>query len=295
MNSHCIAAYTSTGDCSQVQYSGPFDPNHYAVAKTRQQHRALQYICEAQNEAVLMARLDRHEHIAANITVHVNCISGLQTIHLLDCSLANLYMSDDQLAGDEPRKRLYSVHLMRAVAYCHQQGIAHRNICASNVFVDVSRLCLKLTSFDSACPLNSVFDANVGALNMQAPETLIGGLTVHLAPLDVWAAALVLAELWLQTELISEPAFFYENEDIAQHMLTKIFTVTGTPTQDTWSELPAGALANFAHADGLCDELFSGYQLEMQQFFAQALQCNPQKRATSRNLLELIEYRLLFK
>ena len=111
------------------------------------------------------------------------------------------YMNEyyDRLTKDD--KLGIFVQLARAIDYCHDQGIMHRDIKLQNILVNIDQkdgsiIDVKLADFGLACHckvLNS--ESNLcGSIPYMAPEILTKGENYD-QKVDIWGLGIILYEL----------------------------------------------------------------------------------------------------
>lgn len=120
--------------------------------------------------------------------------------------------------------RLYSLQLLRSLAYIHSQNICHRDIKPQNLLIGQNNE-LKLCDFGSAKVLvkGEPNIAYICSRYYRAPELILGS-TDYSTSIDVWSAGCVIGEM-----LIGQPMF---PGDSGVDQLVEIIKVMGTPTKD---------------------------------------------------------------
>jgi len=120
--------------------------------------------------------------------------------------------------------KIYAFQLLRAIWYIHSLGICHRDIKPQNVLVDPQTYILKLADFGSAKVLgkDGTHLAYICSRFYRAPE-LVLGCTGYTCAVDLWSAACVIAETFMNT-----PLFPGESND---RQLLAIIRSMGTPTR----------------------------------------------------------------
>jgi glycogen synthase kinase 3 beta len=121
--------------------------------------------------------------------------------------------------------KLYVYQLIRALAFIHSFGFAHRDIKPQNLLVDPTSQVLKLCDFGSAKKLvkGEPNVAYICSRYYRAPE-LIFGATEYAPIIDVWSVGCVFAEL-----LLGHPLFPGES---GVDQLVEIIKILGTPTKE---------------------------------------------------------------
>lgn len=119
--------------------------------------------------------------------------------------------------------KLYIFQLARALAYCHEDGICHRDVKPQNLLVDGRTHVLKLCDFGSSKRLvpGETNVAYICSRYYRAPELILGSISYTTA-VDTWSMGCVLAEL-----LLGDPLFPGTN---GVDQLMEIVRVLGTPT-----------------------------------------------------------------
>ena len=120
--------------------------------------------------------------------------------------------------------KVFVFQLCRALAYLHAVGVCHRDIKPQNLLCNPATGELRVCDFGSAKRLRpgepSV--AYICSRFYRAPE-LIFGATDYTPAVDVWAAACVMAELYLGRPLFAG--------DTSTNQLLEIMRVLGTPAR----------------------------------------------------------------
>ncbi|GAB6028364.1 Cyclin-Dependent Kinase 7 [Chamberlinius hualienensis] len=128
--------------------------------------------------------------------------------------------------------KAYTLMTLKGLEYLHLNWILHRDLKPNNLLVDEKGI-LKIADFGLAKYFgspNRVYTHQVVTRWYRAPELLFGS-RLYSTGIDLWAVGCVLAELLLRTPL------FPGDTDLDQ--LTKIFQVTGTPTEERWPGVTA--------------------------------------------------------
>ncbi|KAL0350046.1 UNVERIFIED_CONTAM: putative serine/threonine-protein kinase [Sesamum radiatum] len=131
----------------------------------------------------------------------------------------------------EPQVKSYMQQLLSGLQHCHERGILHRDIKASNLLIDKNGV-LKIADFGLANfyknrpkrPLTS----RVVTLWYRAPELLLGS-TDYGVGIDLWSAGCLLAEMF-----VGRPIMPGRNEIEQLH---KIFKLCGSPSEEYWKKV----------------------------------------------------------
>merc|ERR1719295_2345727 len=121
--------------------------------------------------------------------------------------------------------KLYAYQICRALSYCHQRAICHRDIKPQNLLLDPDTHTVKLCDFGSAKRLkeNEPNVSYICSRYYRAPE-LIFESSYYSTSIDLWSLGCVIGELFLGTPL------FQGDKSVDQ--LVEIIKVLGTPTKD---------------------------------------------------------------
>jgi len=121
--------------------------------------------------------------------------------------------------------KLYAFQICRALSYCHQRAICHRDIKPQNLLLDPDSHTVKLCDFGSAKRLkeNEPNVSYICSRYYRAPE-LIFESSYYSTSIDLWSLGCVIGELFLGTPL------FQGDKSVDQ--LVEIIKVLGTPTKD---------------------------------------------------------------
>ncbi|KAF2284305.1 hypothetical protein GH714_020357 [Hevea brasiliensis] len=128
----------------------------------------------------------------------------------------------------EPQVKCYMHQLLSGLQHCHERGILHRDIKASNLLIDKDGR-LKIADFGLANffipkpkrPLTS----RVVTLWYRAPELLLGS-TDYGVGIDLWSAGCLLAEMFIGRPIMPG------RTEVEQ--LHRIFKLCGSPPEDYW-------------------------------------------------------------
>merc|ERR1719231_1547208 len=124
--------------------------------------------------------------------------------------------------------RYYLLELLKALNFCHSQGIMHRDVKPHNVMIDHERRELRLIDWGLAefYHPGREYNVRVASRYFKGPELLVD-LQEYDYSLDLWSLGCVMAGMIFQTE-----PFFMGSDNYDQ--LYKIATVLGTPRLLEW-------------------------------------------------------------
>ncbi len=157
-----------------------------------------------------------------------------------DCFMVFEYLSHD-LTGllnhphfklEPPQKKHLAKQLFEGLDYLHVRGVLHRDIKAANILVSSDGI-LKIADFGLArfyAKRHQLDYTNrVITIWYRSPELLLGE-TQYTAAVDMWSAACVMMEIFVQ-----KPIFAGDGTEMSQ--LDKIYNVLGTPNRHEWPGL----------------------------------------------------------
>ncbi|RGB30714.1 kinase-like domain-containing protein [Rhizophagus diaphanus] len=191
----------------------------------------------------------------------------------------------DTYGGDLDKDTIKQLmyQLLKGIAFCHEHRVLHRDLKPQNLLIN-KRGELKLADFGLArafgIPVRS-YSHEVVTLWYRAPDVLMGSRQ-YSTSIDVWSAGCIFAEM-----ASGRPLF--PGSSIKDQLL-RIFTVLGTPTEETWprvSQLPEYksdfAIYNRIPLESLLPKLdSSGIDLLSQQL----IEYQPEKRLSAEDALQ---------
>ncbi|RWR95441.1 cell division control protein 2 [Cinnamomum micranthum f. kanehirae] len=153
----------------------------------------------------------------------------------LDLDLKKHMDSCPELAKNPRLIKTFLCQILRGITYCHSHRVLHRDLKPQNLLIDRGTNSLKLADFGLArafgIPVRT-FSHEVVTLWYRAPEILLGSHN-YSTPIDVWSVGCIFAEM------VNQNPLFPGDSEIDE--LFKIFSVMGTPNEETWpgvSSLP---------------------------------------------------------
>ncbi|KAI1434631.1 Pkinase-domain-containing protein [Xylaria sp. CBS 124048] len=174
--------------------------------------------------------------------------------------------------------------LTRAVWFCHENFILHRDIKPNNLLIAADGE-VKLADFGLARSFSDpyrIMTANVITRWYRPPELLFGAQH-YSGAVDIWSVGLVLAELAIRTPYIAG--------DSELHQIKLICHAVGTPTEENWpgvTTLPDYAVDKEVVPLRGRDHymsLFSTLGAEGVDLLMRTLSLDPKKRITAREML----------
>eukprot|EP01050_Picozoa_sp_SAG11_P003251 SAG11_NODE_180_length_13278_cov_9.158434_2_plen_333_part_00 len=189
-----------------------------------------------------------HENIVPLVNVFVHKDSIKLVFEYLKSDLQKV-MDDASCTLGAADIKCYMLMLLRGLAHLHENEILHRDIKPNNLLISEGGI-LKIADFGRAKMSPSAFaddcaeregdrfTSQVVMLQYRAPELLCGAQTYG-PPIDVWACAVIMAEL------LTRKTFFRGERDV--HMLCCIKEVLGAPGEGALADMVSqhGALLGF--------------------------------------------------
>jgi cyclin-dependent kinase 12/13 len=134
----------------------------------------------------------------------------------------------------------YYIHsILKAVSYCHGNGVLHRDIKGANILVSNSGD-VKLADFGLAREFKEKKDASAPApaytnkvvtLWYRSPELLLG-MESYGGHIDMWSVGCLFAEL------LDSGRVLFASPDATEHkQLEEIYKICGTPDEQDWKEV----------------------------------------------------------
>ncbi|KAL9264882.1 Casein kinase II subunit alpha-4, chloroplastic-like protein [Drosera capensis] len=123
--------------------------------------------------------------------------------------------------------RYYIYELLKALDYCHSQGIMHRDVKPHNVMIDHDQRKLRLIDWGLAefYHPGKEYNVRVASRYFKGPELLVD-LQDYDYSLDLWSLGCMFAGMACMTQIFRKEPFFYGQDNHDQ--LVKIGKVLGT-------------------------------------------------------------------
>lgn len=169
--------------------------------------------------------------------------------------------------------------LLKGLSIIHKQGFFHRDLKPDNLMWDSNKI-LKICDFGLAREIRSrpPFTEYLGTRWYRAPELVLRSKFYN-SPVDIWAAGVIMAEMYLQKPL------FPGNTETDQ--LFKICLILGTPTEQSWPDWPklTRGMKIPSNPSGHLSNLITNACPEAINMIHQMLQFDPAKRPSANQLL----------
>ncbi|XP_025984570.1 probable serine/threonine-protein kinase At1g54610 [Glycine max] len=179
----------------------------------------------------------------------------------------------------EAQIKCYMQQLLSGLQHCHETGIMHRDIKASNLLID-RRGVLKIADFGLATSIEAErpLTNRVVTLWYRAPELLLGS-TDYGFSIDLWSAGCLLAEM-----LVGRPIMPGRTEVEQIHM---IFKLCGSPSEDYFKKLKLRTSYRPPNHYKLSfKENFQNFPSSSQGLLATFLDLNPAHRGSAASALQ---------
>lgn len=168
------------------------------------------------------------EHV--NVVKLLDICSSTNALHLvfecLDMDVRMYLKKNGAFKGTDLKNSAFQC--FRAIEFCHQHRILHRDLKPQNVLIDCQSKILKLADFGLArafqIPLRA-YTHEVVTLWYRAPEILLGQAK-YATPMDIWSLGCICCEM------ATKEALFPGDSEI--DTIFKIFKTLGTPTDEIW-------------------------------------------------------------
>ncbi|XP_028765991.1 probable serine/threonine-protein kinase At1g54610 [Neltuma alba] len=180
----------------------------------------------------------------------------------------------------EPQIKCYMQQLLSGLQHCHERGVMHRDVKASNLLIDKKGM-LKVADFGLANSFDlkpqGPFTNRVVTLWYRAPELLLGSTDYGFA-IDLWSAGCLLAEMFL-----GKPIMPGRTEVEQMHM---IFKLCGSPTEDYWKKLKLMTSYRPPNYKPNYDEIFRAFPPSSIGLLTTLLDLDPNYRGTAASALQ---------
>ncbi|CAN4128401.1 unnamed protein product [Withania somnifera] len=225
---------------------------------------ALKKISTAIREISLLKEMQHANIVRLQDVVHSEKRLYL-VFEYLDLDLKKHMDSCPEFSKDPRLVKMFLYQILRGIAYCHSHRVLHRDLKPQNLLIDRRTNALKLADFGLArafgIPVRT-FTHEVVTLWYRAPEILLGSRH-YSTPVDVWSVGCIFAEM------VNQRPLFPGDSEIDE--LFKIFSVMGTPNEDTWPGVTS----------------LPDYKSAFPKWPPKKMLClDPSKRVTARNALE---------
>ncbi|RHN43035.1 putative protein-serine/threonine kinase CMGC-CDK-CRK7-CDK9 family [Medicago truncatula] len=182
---------------------------------------------------------------------------------------------------NEPQIKCYMQQLLLGLQHCHERGVMHRDIKASNLLINKQGV-LKIADFGLANSLKikpkGPLTNRVVTLWYRAPELLLGSIDYDYS-IDIWSVGCLLAEMF-----VGRPIMPGRTEIEQLHMIVKL---CGSPSEDYLSKMklktsfrtPQRYKASF-------EENFKDFPSSALSLLTTLLNLDSQQRGTAASALE---------
>ncbi|XP_063718829.1 cyclin-dependent kinase 7-like [Symsagittifera roscoffensis] len=167
-----------------------------------------------------------HENILGLLDVYGGKYNMNLVFEFMETDLEHIIREQDIIITFPNIKR-YLIMILHGLEYLHTRWLLHRDLKPNNLLIDPNGV-LKLADFGLARFFGSPskqLTSEVVTRWYRAPE-LLWGAKQYGTGVDMWAVGCILAELVMRDPI------FPGDSDLDQ--LSKIFSLMGTPTQESW-------------------------------------------------------------
>lgn len=218
-----------------------------------------------------------------NIVPLLDVYSQRQNLYLVlefyDADLLQL-IKDKSVLFSSADVKSWLLMILRALAYCHQRNILHRDLKPNNLLIGPDGQ-LKLADFGLARSITFPIvpmTSQVVTRWYRSPE-LLWGAQYYGPGVDIWAAGCIFAELMLRTP------FIHSDSDCGQ--IITLCKALGAPRLEDWPEMTKlpGYFAVPASTDRELDRIFTAAPKDALDLLNRMLQFNPEKRISAQEAL----------
>ncbi|KAK2656095.1 hypothetical protein Ddye_009147 [Dipteronia dyeriana] len=181
----------------------------------------------------------------------------------------------------QPHVKCYMQQLLSGLEHCHERGILHRDLKASNLLIDKNGV-LKIADFGLANffipkPKRGL-TSRVVTLWYRAPELLLSS-TDYGVGIDLWSAGCLLAEMFIGRPIMPG------RTEVEQ--LHRIFKLCGSPSEDYWKKLKSSTTFRPAqHYKPSFQEAFGDFPSSSFGILTTLLSLDPAYRGTATSALQ---------
>ncbi|RKP06518.1 cdc2-related-kinase-like protein [Thamnocephalis sphaerospora] len=206
-----------------------------ALKRIRMEHESDGLPLSSLREIALLKRL-KHENVVRveDVVVGNNLEDIFMVMEYCEQDLATL-LDNMKVPYSLSDVKCLVQQLLRGLAYCHDHGVIHRDLKASNLLL-TARGILKIADFGLARAFDRrsrrPMTPRVVTLWYRSPELLFGDPT-YSAPVDLWSTGCILGELLLHQPLLAGA--------VEREQIMLIIRLLGTPHDGIWpgfSKLP---------------------------------------------------------